>query len=1424
MSELEQHDGSEIAVVGMSCRFPGAFDTREYWNNLRNGKESIRVLADDELEAPIDDRSVGPYIKAGSFLEGIELFDAHFFGISPAEARVMDPQHRMFLECAWEAFEDAGYHIRAYPGRVGVFAGARTNTYLLRLATRSEIVKDLGAFQLGLGNDLGFLTTRVSYKLNLRGPSYAVQSACSTALAAVHLACQSLLIDECELALAGGVAVSVPHKVGYVYEDGSIFSPDGHCRAFDDSARGTVFGSGVGAVVMKKLSDAIRDNDRIYAIIRGSAANNDGALKANFSSPSVQGQTTVILDALASAGVNAKTISYLEAHGTGTQLGDPIEVRALEKAFRNHSDAIGYCALGSVKTNLGHLDAAAGIASLIKVILALYHGEIPPSLHCNTPNRQIDFSSSPFYVNSELRAWPTKFPRRAGVSSFGIGGTNVHIILEGAPHLPVLAQRLSGRQLLPISAKTAPALSAMANRLAAFLEANTDIDLANVAYTLQVGRCTFPFRRVITASTTLEAIANLRTDGPIQEADGDPELMFVLSGDTHTSLSYMGGLYEGDPVFRSIVDDCADFASQHFAFDIRSYFDTELPFADQKQDNRAAQLALFSCQYALGKLWIEWGVRPVLLTGVGCGELVAACLSGILELEAALRVLTTKSFDPGYSMCDLAVATPSQRIISSRTGEWLTPEQACDVNYWCELLSADQSVEKWETKLLDQNPRILLEVGPSDRISNSFGQSPTWTVNTVILPSLTRAEGGPMASMVAAAAKLWEMGVGIDWKRIQRNDQARRISLPTYPFERQRHWVEAISPSASGVNSQSKSQTAKLSKTVDTARWFYVPSWKRVALAAAATAPLQTRRVLLFGDVPFSNDFSSYLRERANTVIRVSRGEEFRAISDYSFVINPSQASDYRLLLDKIAHLWSDLDLVLYMWSLDSEIQPGEPSWNRFRQLQDHTFLAPTLLMQALALQKFEKPIDIWLISNHSGLVEDGDCLIPEKSITFPLCRAAAQESERISFRSIDIKIPQQRELVDRLAATIYRELSHQSRANVIAVRGEHRWVAAFEPLALLPSSQAGRKFRDGGVYIITGGHGAIGLLLAEYLARFHAHLILIGRTAIPNKATWNTLGEEDRKIHKIVQALKNIEISGATIMTISADVAEESEMSNAVERVREIYGRIDGVIHAAGITSGDSVFQSFGTLNADQAELQFRPKVAGVFILERVFRTIPLDFIMLFSSNAAVLGGLGLASYSAANAFMDAFASYRLGKNGTPWISVNWDQWPDETKHYSGYQTSVDQFTLTTTEALEAFERAVEQAPPGQLVISTGDLIARCDRWTGLQESNLNSIIETQLEYPREDVFVPPSTETELLITTLWEGILGVKGIGVNDSFFDLGGDTLVATRLLARIFSTLAVEVPLGTFLESPTIHSLALSVQEIQDGLSSNPVVSS
>jgi amino acid adenylation domain-containing protein/non-ribosomal peptide synthase protein (TIGR01720 family) len=660
MSGAGQASGPGIAIIGLAGRFPGARNAAELWHNLAAGVESIAVLSDAELLAAgvAAERLADPaLVKAAPVLDGVEYFDADFWNLNPREAAITDPQHRVFLECAWEALESAGYARRHGGAAVGVFAGAGMNRYLLtNVLSDLELVNSLGFFQLTVGNDKDYLATRVAYKLNLKGPAVNVQTACSTSLVAVSMACQSLLDFQCDMALAGAVNVRVPQRAGYRFEIGGIASPDGHCRAFDAAAAGTVFGSGAGVVVLKRLEEALADGDQVRAVIRGFAVNNDGAAKIGFTAPSVDGQREVIAEALSMAAIDPESVSYVESHGTGTPLGDPIEIAALTQAYREAgARRSGFCALGSVKTNLGHLDTAAGIAGLIKTVLALEHRSIPPSLHFVTPNPQIDFAATPFFVNTELREWPAgPGPRRAGVSSFGIGGTNCHLLLEEAPARRQAAPAAPARawQLLVLSARTAAALEAATDNLAAHLREHPALDLADAAYTLQAGRAELEHRRCLVAAGGAAAAAALASRDP--ELVHDPEapaaeqraVAFLFPGQGAQYAGMGRGLYASEPVFREHLDRCARLLEPHLGLDLRQVLypapGGEAEAAARLQATALTQPALFAVEYALARLWWGWGLVPEVMLGHSIGEYVAACLAEVFTLEEALALVAAR--------------------------------------------------------------------------------------------------------------------------------------------------------------------------------------------------------------------------------------------------------------------------------------------------------------------------------------------------------------------------------------------------------------------------------------------------------------------------------------------------------------------------------------------------------------------------------------------------------------------------------------------------------------------------------------------------------------------------------------------------------------------------------------------------------------
>ncbi|GEN09771.1 non-ribosomal peptide synthase domain TIGR01720/amino acid adenylation domain-containing protein/natural product biosynthesis luciferase-like monooxygenase domain-containing protein [Myxococcus fulvus] len=888
MADQDQTSGSgnDIAIIGMAGRFPGAANVRDFWRNLLDGVESISLLKPEELEVsalvPESLRRHPDFVPMASVLEDADAFDAGFFDVPPREALWMDPQQRVFLECAHAALEDAAYDPARYTGKISLYAGAGPSLHTMGMLGQGQL--DPASLYEVMGTSGENLATKASFKLKLRGESLAVYTACSTGLVAVHMACQSLLLRQSDIALAGAVRVSLPQRTGYLFQEGMILSPDGHCRAFDAKAAGTVPGNGAAAVVLKPLEDALRDGDHVYAVIRGSALNNDGGLKVGYTAPSVEGQADAIGEALAYAGLTADDIGYVEAHGTGTALGDPIEVAALTRAFRRDTDRKGYCGLGSVKTNVGHLDTAAGLVGLIKTALVLSEEELPPTLHFTTPNPSIDFANSPFTVVAERRRWPRgEVPRRAGVSSFGIGGTNAHAVLEEAPRREASAASTRPSQVVTVSARSEQALSASLRELADWLEtASPDVSLADVAFTRNRGRGAFEHRLSVVATDRAELIKKLRgknTPRVLEDvaAARERRVAFLLPGQGAQSLGMGRELYGAEPRFRETVDACLRELGPSLEKELRGVL---LPGAGEEaaarealKDPRLSLPALFCVEYALAKLWESWGLQAHALLGHSFGEYTAACLAGVLPLEDALTLVVTRGrlmarmppgsmtavgcaeevirplitgtlslaavnaaercvvsgptsevealeqellvrgiavmrLPAGHAFHSVAVeplmdelkkvvsglrlSAPRVPYVSSVTGTWIRPEEATDPAYWARQMRAPVRFADGMETLKQDGVAVFLEVGPDQALTALARLALTGPSGRVV-PSLPRLnmKVSEHGVLMAAVGALWESGLALDWKQFYAHERRRRVSLPTYPFQRQRFALEA---------------------------------------------------------------------------------------------------------------------------------------------------------------------------------------------------------------------------------------------------------------------------------------------------------------------------------------------------------------------------------------------------------------------------------------------------------------------------------------------------------------------------------------------------------------------------------------------------------------------------------------------------------
>ncbi|MGW8697780.1 type I polyketide synthase [Streptomyces eurythermus] len=805
-----------IAVVGLAGRLPGAPTIEAFWRNQRDGVESVTRFSTRQLVDagwPRDMVTHPDYVPAAAVIEDADHFDAEFFGYTGEQARISDPQQRIFAECVWHALEDTGHDPSRFDGSVGVYAGCFANKYLpLNLLANARFRGSLSAFSARPYNDKDFLATRAAYLCDLRGPAMTVQSACSTSLVAIHLACQALLGHECDMALAGGVALPVPLIGGYPVVAGGIFARDGHCRPFDAASGGTVPGYGVTVVALRRLSDALADNDHIRALVLGSAVNNDGSAKFGFNAPSMQAQAEVIATAQAVAGVAPESIGYIEAHGTATPLGDPIEVAGLTKAF--NTGERGFCAIGSAKANIGHLDAAAGAAGFARAVLALEHGEIPPSINFDTPNPALLLDRTPFYVPTTARPWPRgATPRRAGVSAFAVGGTNAHLVLQEAPAPRAAEPDPRDRQLLVLSARSGKALADAASALADRLDRQDDLDLADVAHTLQAGRRAFPLRRHLVCRDRAEATAALRAlarPGTVDTADDGEarQVVFMFPGSAAHRPDAATAVHRAEPVFAREVDRCAELARPLLGYDLRallfpSTWDGPRTGHD---DPRGVPLAAFGLQWALARLWQSWGVHPTAMTGEGDGEYVAACLAGVIDLADALGITAAdaeaRSHAGAGGVPDTYVSAfaakvahhelepPQVPYVCTATGGWITPQDATEPAHWARHLREAAPFAASLRELAGDDGRILLEVGPDSTLTEAVARQETAKQLTA-LPSLAPAHEGRsgLTALYDTVGRLWRSGVDIDWDAFRGTTRPRRVSLPGYPFQRSRYWI-----------------------------------------------------------------------------------------------------------------------------------------------------------------------------------------------------------------------------------------------------------------------------------------------------------------------------------------------------------------------------------------------------------------------------------------------------------------------------------------------------------------------------------------------------------------------------------------------------------------------------------------------------------
>lgn len=1484
---------TRLAIIGMAGRFPGADNIGQFWHNLVTSAESIERMSDQELlKAGVSAEEIRAesYVKSSAALKNADAFDPEFFGYTPAEAAAIDPQQRVFLETARDALESAGYYGSAVAGKVGVFAGVGSNDAMLRGAFAGDRNDPLARMEFVLANEKDFLATRVAYKLDLRGPCVTVQTACSTSLVAVHLACQSLLLGDSDIAIAGGVSINDWLLNGYVFEPGGVLSPDGHCRPFDANARGTVAGSGVGAVVLKRLTDAVRARDTIHAVIAGSAVNNDGARKVGFVAPTVDGQAAVIAEALAMAGVKASAVSFVEGHGTGTPLGDPIEFAALCAAFEGARRQ--QCALGSVKSNVGHLNAAAGVAGLLKAVLSLEHELIPPTLHFEQPNTNLDLHNSPFFVNTSPHPWPRGAASRyAGVSSFGLGGTNAHVIVTEPP----AAHRVSCRRpyhAIVLSAKSVGALDTMRESLAAHFCAHPDLALCDVAHTLQVGREAFAERYSIGVASVHEAVEALRGRRqaiPFERSESPPSLAFLFPGHGPHHARMGAELYAAEPVYRRIIERCHDFVSCRFGLDFRqALYGTQASddeHHDLLNDMSLSQPALFATELALAEYWMANGVVPEALLGHSTGEYVAACIAGVLSVESALQLVTWRGLlmqglppggmlavslapddvsarlGPGASLA--AVNAPTSCVVSGTltaiealiadlladnveyrrlpinraahsamiddtiprfvaearhiellpakipfvsnvTGSWIMPGNTVGPEYWGEHLRSTVRFGDGARKLLEADFSVCLEVGPGHTLSSlvMLNRAPNEHVTTVASLPASKEGASDLRSVTEAAGRLWCAGVPGALRAATCGIEASRVPLPTYPYQR-RHLAR---PAAirSGDSTRNSTRT-DASKRVDVSQWLYAPVWQQrvpggATLPNAAGGPW----AVFVSDGGPGEAVIKELRTRGDAVIAIRPGESFRVLGPEDVEVRHDASDDLMSLVAWLREKGCAPRTIVHCLA-SNDIPTGLPSMRDGIEDGKRTLFSLTFLARALSEHRLNGALDLWVVSQGIQDVTGKERLVPPRALVLGACKVIPQEYTNVRCRTVDLAIDEDDSEYASVARALIELATDGTDDLVLAYRDGRWWTERF---VQLPSTLTTRAdpLRNGGVYLITGGFGTIGSGLAEGIATLvPARFTLVSR---PLEAMTDqndpALDERAEEHQRIIDRLRSL---GADVRVHYADVADRAAMRQVVHDTVAEWGTINGVIHAAAGFDTRS-FVEISLLSRDDAATNLDAKVRGLAVLDEVLRPFDLDFAIALSSISAVLGGLGFATYAAANACVDGFARASRRRSRVRWTSINWDYWPGKRRRVTR-DTTVTQFAMTPSEGMEVFRRIIAIRGAAQVVVSAGDLSRRLRDWVdlvSLRDAEPVTPRTTQKETHPISALALPATDIEVMVAEVWKEVLGRAPIGRCERFFDLGGHSLIAMRIVSRIRQQLNVLFGVEELLRAQTIEAVA------------------
>lgn len=1466
----------DIAVVAMACRFPDADSPETFWANLCAGKESIHFFTDEQLrDAGVAQELLGRpnYVKSGFVLDSVHEFDAVFFGFTPREAELLDPQQRLLFECAEEALARGGYGRRSRQNRIGVFVGVGQNRYLFEhILPNRELIDQFGETAVMMANLNDFAATRLSHKLDLRGPSVNVNTACSSSLVAIHMACASLLDGSSDLALAGGASIAMFRPTGVLADEGGIASADGHCRPFDAGADGTRPGSGAGIVAVKRLKDALAEDDVILAVIKGSSINNDGANKVGFTAPSVDGQASVIREALQAGGVHSSAVSYLEAHGTGTKLGDAIEVAALRKVFPTREQP--YCAVGSVKSNIGHLDAAAGVAGLMKVVMALRHGKVPAQIQFGRANPEIDLEGSPFFINREPVDWTyASGPRTAGVSSFGIGGTNAHVVLQQPP---AYAPRASHRdeQLVLLSARTESALKRYRRRLADYLAGHPQRSLADVAYTLQLGRETLACRFATVANSVEELCQALgdESESPAGLGSGiAPDVVFMLPGVEAAHVGMGRDIYRQEPVFRAVFDRCAELLEPELGLDIRDivFSDGEsVDAARPLEEVRIVEPVMFAIEFSLAKLVRSWGIEPSQMIGHGVGEYVAACTAGVFDLPAALKLVAARARllhrAWGGAMLSVSCGEDPIRALLAASGCELA---AASGKGFCVVAGTVAQIAQLETLLADHSI-VAVRLDASHAAQTSRVDALVDEFKAVMATVTRRAPGLPYVSTLGGEIVSPEQACDPSYwaahflSAVQLAAGAGKLRLHSGPV-----FLELGPGSTLGSAVKLCTADARVVATMVGSRGHC--SGERSLLSAlgdlwlagvnidhAALFAGETRRKVVLPAHPFERR-RYWLDPPAS---RVARQEEsapqlFVPTWQREDSASPRVAETQEwLVVDRGCGLGSEIARVLSLHGQrvivighgdrigvdDLAVRHVDmddvTDCHRLVESLKHESVQPHRVVIAALSDAHRQPANALAVS---GVGSAGEFMAAANivraiasasvgtAVRFDVVTRNAQSVTGMETLCADAatlsglcKVAPQEfpglefRQVDLDAAPLclsqlIDELLSPGPVGVeVAYRGAYRWVKSFS--ALKAAAQARPSLlRDNGVYVITGGLGNMGLAIAEFLARtYGAKLALIGRAAAERSQAWS----DERRSGAVSEADRRKADLLSRLTRIGAQV---SILSADVTDAVQMEAAFAGVEQQFGTIHG--VIHCAGEVDRSVAGLQEirREHVDGQFA-PKVAGVQVLDQLLLRRDCDFCLLMSSLSSVLgglgfAAYAGANAFLdAFAHGKRNRG--DKRWIS-----MNWDGWNFSKDndiendryRFRMSPEEGVQVFDRALRVGCPAQLVNSNGPLESRIREWVHIAPESPD---ESAVLMHRPEIaadFVAPRFRLEVDLVSVWQRFLGFQKIGVDDDFFSLGGDSLLLTRVVAEINRRWNVELSIRTAFERSTIAGLAVSL---------------